>query len=356
MGFPLRWSRLWGLCFIWLAVAVPSCGQSPDGHFSESRPVLHYFTWSDYVGPELIQEFEQREGVKVVIDTFSSNEELLAKLQSGATGYDVAVPSDFMVAIMIQQGLLSELDGQALPNASLLEPHLQALPFDPERRYSVPYLWGSVGIGYDSAVIPTPPDSWAILWDPRYKGRISMLNDQREVFGAVLRSMGQSMNSTDPQAIESAKERLLQQKPLVKIYTSDHYDQLLASGEVVLAHAWGGPVARAMVERPSIRYVVPKEGATLWADCLVVLRTAPHKQLAMRFINYLMEPAVAARTSERLRFASASRKARELVSASTRENPAVYPPLDQLDRLEWMKDVGRGVRLYDRAWTELKMR
>jgi spermidine/putrescine-binding protein len=133
------------------------------------------------------------------------------------------------------------LDQQALPNASFLEPHLQALPFDPERRYSIPYLWGSVGIGYDSAVIPTPPDSWAILWDPRYKGRISMLNDQREVFGAVLRSMGQSMNSTDPQVIEAAKERLLQQKPLVKTYTSDHYDQLLASGEVVLAHAWGGP-------------------------------------------------------------------------------------------------------------------
>ena len=355
MGTRLRWLSQWGLCLICLVLTMSSCGQDSVGDPAGNRPVLHYFTWSDYVGPKLIQDFERREGVKVVIDTFSSNEELLAKLQSGATGYDVAVPSDFMVAIMIQQGLLSELDQPALPNASFLEPHLQALPFDPERRYSVPYLWGSVGIGYDSAVIPTPPDSWAILWDPRYKGRISMLNDQREVFGAVLRSMGQSMNSTDPQVIEAAKERLLQQKPLVKLYTSDHYDQLLASGEVVLAHAWGGPVARAMAERPSIRYVVPKEGATLWADCLVVLRTAPQKQLAMRFINYLMEPQVAARTSERLRFASASRPARELVNASTRDNPAVYPTLDQLDRLEWMKDVGRGIRLYDRAWTELKM-
>ncbi len=355
MGTPSRRLSHWGLCLICLVLTLSSCRQDSVGDPAEARPVLHYFTWSDYVGPELIQEFERREGVKVVIDTFSSNEELLAKLQSGATGYDVAVPSDFMVAIMIQQGLLSELDQQALPNASLLEPHLQALPFDPKRRYSVPYLWGSVGIGYDSAVIPTPPDSWAILWDSRYKGRISMLNDQREVFGAVLRSMGQSMNSTDPLLIEAAKERLLQQKSLVKTYTSDHYDQLLASGEVVLAHAWGGPVARAMAERPSIRYVVPKEGATLWADCLVVLRTAPQKQLAMRFINYLMEPHVAARTSERLRFASASRSDRELVSASTRDNPAVYPPLDQLGRLEWMKDVGRGIRLYDRAWTELKM-
>ncbi len=343
------------LFLLGVAGSFSACGQASDGNLPESRPVLHYFTWSDYVGPEIIRDFEQREHVKVVVDTFSSNEELLAKLQSGATGYDVAVPSDFMVAIMIQQGLLSELDHQEMPNASLLEPHLQSLHFDPERRYSVPYLWGTVGIGYDSAVILTPPDSWSILWDPRYKGRISMLNDQREVFGAVLRSLGKSMNNTDPMVIEAAKERLLRQKPLVKIYTSDHYDQLLASGEVVLAHGWGGPMARAMAERPSIRYVVPKEGATLWADCLVVLQTAPQKQLAMRFINFLMEPEIAARTSERLRFASASRQARERVNALTRENPAIYPPLDQLDRLEWMRDVGRAIRLYDRAWTELKM-
>lgn len=332
------------------------CDGAGTGHGSDDRAVLHYFTWSDYVGPEIIQAFERREHAKVVVDTFSSNEELLAKLQSGATGYDVAVPSDFMVSIMIQQGLLAELDQAEIPNAASLESHLQHLPFDPDRRYSVPYLWGTVGIGYDSAVITTPPDSWAVLWDPRYKGRISMLNDQREVFGAVLRSMGQSMNSTDPAVIESAKDKLLQQKPLVKTYTSDHYDQLLASGEVVLAHGWGGPVARAMVERPSLRYVVPKEGATVWADCLVVLKGAPSKRLAMKFINFLMEPEIAARTSERLKFASASRDARERVTPEVRANVAVYPAVDDLGRLEWMRDVGKAVRLYDRAWTELKMR
>ncbi|MGC3974532.1 MAG: spermidine/putrescine ABC transporter substrate-binding protein [Nitrospira sp.] len=301
MRSAIREMLLWCLGLVWLTGYLAACGQRFDESGAEAQSVLHYFTWSDYVSPDIIQEFERREQVKVVIDTFSSNEELLAKLQSGATGYDVAVPSDFMVAIMIQQGLLSELDRAALSNATQLEPHLQTLPFDPDRRYSIPYLWGTVGIGYDSATIPTPPDSWSILWDTRYKGRISMLNDQREVFGAVLRSMGQSMNSTEPQVIEAAKERLLHQKPLVKTYTSDHYDQLLASGEVVLAHGWGGQVARAMADRPSIRYVVPKEGATIWADCLVVLRTAPQKALAMRFINYLMEPTVAARTSERLR-------------------------------------------------------
>lgn len=321
----------------------------------EEQKTLHYFTWSDYIGPELLAEFERRHEVKVIVDTFSSNEELLAKLQGGATGYDVTVPSDFMAAIMIQQGLVAELDPALLPNAATLEDHLQHLPFDPTQHYAIPYLWGTVGIGYDSAVISTPPDSWAALWDPRYAGRISMLNDQREVFGAVLRSMGVSMNTKDPALIEAAKARLLAQKPLVKAYASDHYGQLLASGDVALAHGWGGPVARAMRDRPSIRYVVPKEGGTVWADCLVVLQSSPRKELAMQFINYLLEPQVAARTAERLLFASANKAARPFVPTHILENPAIYPPIDLLPRLEWMTDVGEALRLYDRAWTELKM-
>lgn len=319
------------------------------------QKTLHYFTWSDYVGPELLAEFERRHGVHVVVDTFSSNEELLAKLQGGATGYDVTVPSDFMAAIMIQQGLVAELDSTMLPNAATLEDHLQHLPFDPTQRFAIPYLWGTVGIGYDSAVVSTPPDSWAVLWDARYRGKISMLNDQREVFGAVLRSMGASMNTKDPALIEAAKARLLVQKPLVKAYASEHYDQLLASGDVVLAHGWGGPVARAMRDRPSIRYVVPKEGGTLWADCLVVLKSSPRKELATQFINYLLEPQVAARTAERLLFASANKAARPFVPSRILDNPAIYPPLDLLPRLEWMTDVGAALRMYDRAWTELKM-
>ncbi len=345
--------RLWA-CGLALALGVTAaCARS--GESTGPPRVLHYYTWSDYVSPDLLALFERQEQVKVVVDTFSSNEELLAKLQSGAEGYDVAVPSDFMVSIMMHLGLLAELDAEHLPNAAWLEPHLAALPFDPTHRYSVPYLWGTVGIGYDSAVIPTPPDSWDVLWDPRYAGRISMLNDQREVFGATLRSMGASLNTVDPAMIERAKAKLIRQKPLVKAYTSDTYDQLLASGEVVLAHGWGGAVARAAVERPSIRYVVPKEGGTIWADCLVVLKGAHDKALATRFVNFLLEAQVAAQTSERLYFAPANREARVRLPARLRDNPAVVPPWSLLGGLEWMRDVGAAVRLYDRAWTELKL-
>jgi spermidine/putrescine transport system substrate-binding protein len=321
-----------------------------------SQPAtLHYFTWSDYVGPEIIEEFERKHRVRVVVDTFGSNEELLAKLQTGAAGYDVAVPSDFMVPIMRELGLLAELDAGQIPNAGKLEPRLAHLPFDPEHHVSVPYLWGTVGIGYDVDRAVPAPDSWAALWEPRYRGRISMLNDQREVLGAALRSIGQSLNSTDPGAVRAAADKLLSQKTLVRTYTSDHYDQLLAGGDVWLAHGWGGAVARAMAERPSIRYVIPKEGATIWADCLVILRDSPHQALAHQFINFLLESRIAARTTERLLFASANGEVRAMVSEAVRTNPAVYPPDEAFARLEWMHDVGDAVRLYDRAWTELKM-
>lgn len=147
----------------------------------------------------------------------------------------------------------------------------------------------------------------------------------------------------------------MSQKPLVRTYISDHFKQLLASGEVVLAHGWGGSVARAMALKPSIRYVVPKEGATIWADCLVVLKASRNKELAMEFINYLLDREVAARTSERLLFASTNREAKALVKADVRDNPAVYPDEATLERLEWVMDVGEAIRSYDRAWTELKM-
>jgi spermidine/putrescine-binding protein len=352
-------------CLAGLAVVVtigfhacqptPDDGKKPVPKTAGMTRTLHYFTWSDYVGPELIEAFERQHGVRVVVDTFSSNEELLAKLQSGATGYDVIVPSDFMAAIMMKQGLLAELDPRLMPNAQLLEERLRNLPFDPEQRYAVPYLWGTVGIGYDSALLADPPDSWDVLWDPRYKGKISMLNDQREVLGAALRSIGASLNSRDPADLMRAKQKLIAQKPLVKTYSSDHYDQMLATGEVILAHGWGGPVARAMAHRPSIKYVVPKEGGTIWADCLAVLKTSPNKTLATQFVNYLLDRDVGVRTTTRLLFAHANREAKVLVPSEIRNNPAVYAPADVLDRLEWATDVGAAIRLYERAWTELKL-
>jgi len=348
-------------CLIILVGGLVGCGEghtedaSNDSSSVKTPKELYYFTWSDYVDQTLLDGFEQQTGVKVVVDTFSSNEELLAKVQSGATGYDVAVPSDFMVSIMTRQQLLAKLDYRRIPNYQFIESFLKDLPFDPEQQYAVPYLWGTVGIGYDSTTISEPPTSWNILWDRQFQGRISMLNDQREVFGMALRLLGYSLNSQDPKHIEQAKQKLIAQKPLVKTYTSEAFDHLLVSGDIVLAHAWGGPVARAMRERPAIRYVVPREGGTIWTDCLVVLASSPRKAMAFEFINYLVDTEVAQMTSERLLFASANRLVKDRVDSGVRNNPAVYPPEEVVARMEWMVDAGEAIRYYDRAWTELKV-
>jgi spermidine/putrescine-binding protein len=167
--------------------------------------------------------------------------------------------------------------------------------------------------------------------------------------------MGESLNSQDPVLIRQARDMLIRQKPLVKTYTSEHFDQLLVAGEVVLAHAWGGPVARAMRERPSIRYVVPREGGTIWTDCLAILKTSPRKELAMQFMDYLLDVDVAVTASNRLLFASSNRLVKERVQPHVRNNPAVYPPMSILPRMEWMTDVEGAIRYYDRAWTELKV-
>ncbi len=340
----------------WCLLAV-GCSDSsaPQANQSADPPTLYYFTWSDYVDPTIVAGFEKTHHARIVVDTFSSNEELLAKVQTGMTGYDVVVPSDFMAGIMSRLGLLAELDRQRIPNLRHLEEVLQQLPFDPDNRFAIPYLWGTVGIGYDSEVLAEPPRSWEALWNPQYAGRISMLNDQREVFGVALKALGHSLNSQSEREIRQARNKLITQKPLVKAYSSEQFDQLLVSGEVVMAHGWGGPVARAMRERPAIRYIIPQEGGTIWTDCLAVLASSSQKTLAMDFINFLLDTQVATQTSQRLLFASANRLVREQLPPDIRNNAAVYPPNEAISRMEWIEDVSGAMRYYDRGWTELKV-
>src|SRR5438128_2122047 len=342
------------VCVVFLMFVA--CSPASEGKGDKKPVVLHLFTWSDYTEETAAKEFEQKFGIKVVTDTFGSNEELLAKMQGGASGYDITVPSDYMVSIMVKQGLLAEIDPSKIPNLAQVYKHLRGLYYDPKNTYSIPYLWGTTGIGYNSDVVQTPPESWQALFDERSKGKISLLNDEREVFAMALRTEGFSINSTDPKQVAAAKARLMMQKPLIKTYTSENYDQLLVSGEVALAHGWSGTVLRAAAEKPSIKYVIPKEGGTIWQDNLCVLKSSAHKDEAMAFINFLLEPQVAALITSKVKYASASEEARLFVPKEIAQNPAIYPPASVVARLEWIKDVGEAIKLYDRAWTELKVR
>jgi spermidine/putrescine-binding protein len=319
---------------------------------------LHVYNWSEYIDPQIYADFEEEFGVHVVEDTFASNEELLAKLQAGATGYDIIVPSDYMVKIMIEEKLLAELNRKNVPNITNIDPKFADPPYDPGMVYCVPYQWGTTGIGYNSEVFEEPPDSWAYLFDPeiasKYTKQFTMLNDSRESIGAALKYLGYSLNSTSEEELTKARDLLIQQKQWVYAYDSEQYEDLISADETVMAHGWSGDFFMAAVEDERIWYAIPKEGGTIWADNLCIPKTAPSQYTAEVFINYLLQPEVGAAISNFTWYASPNAGATEFIDAEILEEPAIYPPPEVIDKLEWIRDVGDATPLYERMWTEVK--
>jgi len=314
---------------------------------------LNLYIWSNYIGPETVRRFERRHRVRVNIDVYDSNEALVAKMQSGNVDYDVVCPSTYTIQALVAQGLLRPLDWSALPHAPNLDPRFLALPHDPSNEYSVPYFWGTAGVAYRKSRVGTV-DSWAAMWDPRFAGRILMLDDAREVFGAALRWKGLSLNATDPRQLALARRLAIEQRPLVRAYNSSNYEDVLLSGDVWLAHGWNGQFARAMAQDADIAYVIPKEGSSLFLDSLAVPRGAPHPDLAHAFIDFTMEAEVAAEICRTMQYSSPNRAALPLLPPEIRENPAIFPPADVVARTEVIEDLGPATVLYDRLWTEVK--
>jgi spermidine/putrescine-binding protein len=341
-----------GMVMLALAACAP---KEAEDQLAEE---LHIYNWSEYIDPEIFDDFEAEFGVKVIEDTFSSNEELLAKLQAGATGYDVIVPSDYMVEIMIEEGLLAELNKDNIPNISNLDPLFTDPPFDPGLVYSVPYQWGTTGIGFNWDEFDEPPDSWAYLFDPdvasQFAGQMTMLNDSRESIGAALKYLGYSLNSTDEAQLNEARELLIQQKQWVYAYDSEQYEDLMSADETVIAHGYSGDFFMAALEDERIWYAIPTEGATIWVDNLCIPTTASSKYTAEVFINYLLRPEIGAKITNFTWYASPNAAAAEFIDEEILEEPAIYPPPEVMDRLEWIKDVGEATPIYERIWTEVK--
>lgn len=337
-------------------ILLLGCARGPGE--TELATELHLYNWSEYIDPQVLEDFESEFGVHVVEDTFANNEELLAKLQAGAGGYDVIVPSDYMVQIMIEEGLLAELNHDNIPNIVNVAPKFANPPYDPGLVHCVPYLWGTTGIGYNTEVFDEPPDSWAYLFDPelasQYAGRFTMLNDARETIGAALKYLGYSLNTTDEQQLAEARDLLIQQKAWVYAYDTEQYEDLLSADETVLAHGWSGDFFMIAGEDERIWYAIPREGGTIWADNLCIPASAPSPYTAEVFINFLLRPEVAAANSNYTWYASPNAAATEFIEPEILEEPAIYPPADVMDRLEWIEDVGDATPLYERIWTEVK--
>ncbi len=315
---------------------------------------LNVYNWSDYIADDTIPNFEKEFGVKINYDTYEDNESMLAKLQSGATGYDIVVPTGYMIDIMIKQNMLAPLNHENIPNLKLVTTELVDTPFDPGNKYSVPYQWGTTGFGYNSKHVTGQVDSWKLLFDPTYKGKITMLDDMRGVLAAAQKLLGYSLNSTSESELMDAKKLLMEQKPLLKAYISAPVKSLLISEEVWLSQLWSGDVFMAKDENEDLEYCIPKEGCEVWTDNLAIPKTAPHKYTAEIWINYNLRPEVSASVSNYVHYATPVEPAKKFIDKADLENPGIYPTPEVLRKLEFTKDVGEATRIYDQIWTELK--
>ena len=346
-------STIGGLaCALGLLVLFAVGGRSHAARGGE----LNIYIWSNYLPDSVIAEFEQRFDAKLNVELYDSNEALLAKLQSGSASYDIVVPSDYMVTVLREQGLLSELNRDLISNISNLDPRFAGLAYDPNNEHSVAYMWGTTGIAYRKDKVSGVIDSWAALWDSRYRDRLSMLDDVRETLGAALKLSGKSLNSIDQAELADAARLLSEQKPLVKSYDSGGFDQLLLSGDVWIAQSYSGQIAKAMAENPTIGYVIPREGCTIFVDNLCVPRSSLRKELAHEFINFTLEARTAAAIANGTGYSSPNLSARPLIRPDLLTNEAAYPSPAALDRCEFIRELGPAISLYDRLWTEIKSR
>jgi spermidine/putrescine transport system substrate-binding protein len=329
-------------------------------HRDSLAPELRLFIWPDYMDRELVQEFERTYGVSVVIDYYDNNEALIAKLTAGGLGqYDVIVASDYAVEVLQREQRLLPLEHAHIPNVVNLEPRFRALPFDSGNRYTVTYQWGTTGLGIRTDLANTSGvelNTWKLVFDSAAQGGpFVMLSDVRETIAAALLYLGHSANTTDSVELAAAEQLLLRQRPRLLTYAaSAHGRDLLASGDVVVAHNYSGDILMAQQEVEAIRYVIPREGAILWTDNLAVPARAPSKYTAEVFINFILDAQVGGRLSNFTRYASPNAAAWPHIADELKTNPAVYPDSTVSRRLEVLRDVGAARAQYDRIWSRLR--
>jgi spermidine/putrescine transport system substrate-binding protein len=256
---------------------------------------------------------------------------------------------------MRREGLLQKIDKAKLSNFSHLNPRLLNQPYDPNNDYSIPYLWGTTGIGYNANQIPAGSlTSWVNLWDPAYKNKLLLLNDMREVFSMGLRTLGYPINTTDENQIRAAYEKLTELMPNVRVFDSESPKTKFLAGEVVAGMLWNGEVFQASQENPNIQYVYPKEGATMWVDSLVISAGARNVDAAHQFIDFVLRPEISRQINEEVGYSSPNLAAIQLLPEKMRNNPVVYPSDEDLKNAEFQTDVGEALSIYDRYWQRLK--
>ncbi len=340
----------------WLTLLLIACLLVPAATNAENAGVVNIFNWEDYIDEQTLEMFTAETGIKVNYMNFTTNEDMLVQVEATPSAFDVVFPSDYAVERMMANGLLEKIDFTNVPNAQQILPELRNATYDPTGEYSVPYMWGTVGILYNKTMVTEPVDSWAILWDTKYMNSVFMMDSIRDTMGITLKYIGESMNTRDPIALEKAKELLIQQKQsgIVKAYQVDETKDKMVAGEAALALMWSGDAQYAIDLNPDLDYVVPKEGSNVWVDAMVIPKGAKNKTNAEAFINFMSRPDVAQLNCEAIWYSSPNAGAIELMGEEYADNLVMNPAPEVVERCEYFNDIQDFIAIYNALWLDIK--
>ncbi len=320
----------------------------------KAKVTINVLNWGDYIDPELLIKFEKETGVAVKYTTMTSNEEMLVKLSSADCIYDMCFPSDYVIEKLIAQDLLYAINKDNIPNMRHIDARFLDLSFDPDNTYSIPYMWGTVGILYNKTMVTEPVDSWKILWDERYAGQILMYDSVRDTIGVTLKMLGFGLNTRNEGDVRAAMDALIKQKPLVRAYLTDDIKMEMINGSAALGIVYSGDAVACMYENEDLAYAVPKEGSNVWFDNVVIPKSSAHQAEAEAFINFLCDPENAAQNSEYIGYSTPNADALQIMGETYIDDPTYNPPQDVLDRCEIFHDLGDFITVFTDAWTRIK--
>ncbi len=319
---------------------------------------LKVYNWGEYMDPQVLELFEKETGISVTYDEYETNESMYPIIAKGAADYDLICPSDYMIQKMSDEGLLEPINWSRIPNAKNIDDQYFefARGYDENNTYSMPYLWGTVGILYNKKMVKGPIDSWGVLWDTRYQDDILMQKSVRDAFGVALKYLGYSLNTTDEAQLDEAKQKLLEQKHsgVVQAYVVDEVRDKMIAGEAAIGVIYSGEALTCMEENEDLAYVIPKEGSNLWMDNFAIVKGAKNKENAEKFLNFLCRPEIMKMNFEYITYSVPSSKARELLPDEYKNSTIAFPALDSLKNCEVLKYVGKdGDSLYNQKWKEI---
>jgi len=328
----------------------------PRFSLAEEEKKLNFYNWDTYIGETTLADFNKATGIEVKMDLYADNDELFAKIKEGNPGYDVIVPTNDYVERMILANMLEELDHSKIPNMANIDKPFQDAAFDPGRKHSIPYMWGTLGIGYRKSKVEGVVDSWnAVYANDAMAGRVSLLGDAQNVLGCALKLLGYSFNSKSQNEINKAADLIIAHKKDIKVFAPDNGQDLLASGEVDLAQEWNGDILQVMGEDDDLDYAVPTEGSLVWQDCMCIPKGAPHPDNAHKFLNFILDAKVGAAIADFIQYATPNAAAKKLMSDDYTKNPAIFPPDEVIAKCEPTIYVGEeAIRMRDEAWTKIQ--